>query len=135
VRVLIDSDVLLDVALGREPWGRESRAFLEMCERGEIEAFVAWHSLSNVYYMLAAKRQEELKLFLSELLGMVRVAPVGHEDMIFALEQETADFEDATQVAAAVACRATRIVTRNTRYFKHAVVPAVTPGDLVRRAN
>ena len=101
MRVLIDTDVLLDVALGREPWDEASGAFLDLCQQGGCTAFVAWHSISNLYYYLAGKRKQDARAFIADLLAFVEVAPVAQQDMRFALEQDLPDFEDAMQVAAA----------------------------------
>jgi predicted nucleic acid-binding protein len=125
--VFVDSDVLLDVAAAREPWRKASAAVLDGAQRGNYNAFVSWHALANVYYCTPTKQKQSIRGFIRALLGFARVAPVGTEDMLFALDAPLADLEDAMQVAAAVACRARHIVTRNTRHFKKSAIPAITP--------
>lgn len=132
MRALIDCNVLLDVGLDRMPWADASSAVLKLALRRRYDGFVAWHSLSTVDYL--AKREESLepRAFISGLLDFLEVAPVGQADMQYALELEMPDLEDAMQAAAAVACRASRIVTRNTSDFTDSPVPAVTPAEFLQ---
>lgn len=132
MRALIDCNVLLDVGLDRMPWADASSAVLKLGLRGGFDGFVAWHSLSNLDYLVKRVGDLEPRPFISELLSFLRVAAVGHADMEFALELEMSDLEDAMQAAAALACRASRIVTRNTRDFANSPVPAVTPAELLQ---
>jgi predicted nucleic acid-binding protein len=131
MKLLVDADVILDVALGREPWVEASGSFLDLCQAGTVECFVAWHSISNVYYVISPKQKRAARAFVANLLEFVRIAPVTHQDMLFALDQDLADLEDAMQVAAAVSCRASRIVTRNRKHYRKSIVPAVTPARLL----
>lgn len=131
MRVLLDCDVLLDVGLRRMPWFHDSGAVFRLAQRRAVTGFVGWHSVANVHYI--ARRQDgvDARGFVAALIRFLEVAPVGHADMEFALEQDMTDLEDAMQAAAAVACRAARIVTRNTRHFKNSPVLAVTPKDFL----
>ncbi len=135
MNVLVDCDVLLDVMLGREPWADASMQFLEYCEFSRTPTYAAWHTFSNVYYY--ATKQEgavSARSYIRDLLRFIQVAPVGTGDMIFALEQPVLDLEDAMQVAAAVACRASCIVTRNVRHFRKSPIPAITPAKFLAQA-
>jgi predicted nucleic acid-binding protein len=127
MRVLIDTDVLLDVALAREPHVSASVAVLEWAEKGG-EAAVAWHSLANCSYLLKGGRR-----FLKNLLEIVEVAAVGSQDAKTALGLPMTDLEDAFQAASALAWKADFIVTRNLPDYRKSPVPAVSPLDFLKR--
>jgi predicted nucleic acid-binding protein len=95
VIVLVDTDVLIDVALDRAPHAQSA---------GE----------------------------LLDLVGFVDVAPASAESVRHAARLPLKDFEDALQVAAALACRAEVIATRNLRDYRGAPVPAASPEDVLR---
>ena len=101
MRVLIDCDVLLDVALAREPFLDDSAEILRWAEAGG-DAAVAWHSLSNCAYLLKGGGRG----FLERLLRIVEVAPVATADAKRALDLPMTDVEDAFQAAAALAWKA-----------------------------
>lgn len=133
MKALIDSDVLLDVALRRSPWARHSNAVLRLCQHRALTGLVSWHSLANVFYLIEHQGGADGRSFIAPLLRFVEVAAVGHEDMELALRLEMADLEDAMQVAAAVACGADRIITRNTKDFAGSAIPAITPAEFLAR--
>ncbi len=71
--------------------------------------------------------------FLRSLRDWAEVATTGKPDVLVALEWPLPDFDDALQVAAAMACGARFIITRNERDFKKTPIPALSPDDVLRR--
>ena len=132
--MLVDTDVLIDVALDRRPHSGPSSALLDRLESGGRRAFVAWHTLSNFYYLVTpARGAAGTRDFIAELVRFVAVAPADTAALRYAVSLPMADFEDALQVAAARACGARHIVTRNIRDFARSPIPAVTPREALEK--
>jgi predicted nucleic acid-binding protein len=130
--ILIDTDVLLDVALDRAPHAEPAAALLTRFEREPFRAFVAWHTLSNLYYLLRPVRGDgDARAFVNDLTAFLAVAPTDTDAMRFAASLPLADFEDAMQVAAARACGALYVATRNVKDFRRSPIPARTPAQLL----
>ena len=110
--VLLDTDILIDVATDRAPFSAPAATLLDALEHRPGSAFVAWHSLSNSYYL---------------------VAPTTTESLRYAARLAVPNFEDALQVAAAAACRADLIATRNTRDYAKSPIRAVTPSAVLEQ--
>ena len=128
--MLLDTDVLIDVALDRRPHSDPASELLDRIEHGAEAAYVAWHSVSNLYYVVApAIGGVSTRGFIVELTRFVAVAETGTGDIRYAAELPMADFEDAMQVAAARACGARHIVTRNVKDYERSPVPAVGPQE------
>ena len=128
--MLLDTDVLIDVALDRRPHSGPSSELLDRIEHGSRRAFVAWHTVSNFYYLVTSSRGDaDTRDFIAELVRFVAVAPADTPALRYAVSLPMADFEDAMQVAAARACGARYIVTRNIRDFSGSPIPALTPRD------
>ncbi|MBI3986659.1 MAG: PIN domain-containing protein, partial [Lentisphaerae bacterium] len=103
MKLLIDTDVLMDVALNRTPFAEAAARLLDEAQSRPGTAFMAWHSAANFYYMVSSPRgKNEARDFIQDLLRFVRVAPVGTDDLAYALGLDMTDFEDAMQAAAAV---------------------------------
>lgn len=130
MRALLDTDVLLDVALARKPHAADSAAVLRWAEAGGAAA-VAWHSLTNCAYLLRGSGRP----FLERLLRLVEVAPVATADAHRALDLPMSDVEDAFQAAAALAWRADVIVTRNISDYRHSPVRALSPAMFLKHAD
>jgi len=126
MRILIDTDVLLDVALNREEWIEDSVAVLRWVETGG-KAAIAWHSISNCAYLL----EDDGRPFLEGLLKIVEVARTGTREAQQALNLPLEDLEDALQVVSAIQWKADYIVTRNLKDYNKSPVPAVHPKMVV----
>ena len=126
--ILLDTDVLIDVALDRRPHSPPAAELLDRIEHGAETAFVAWHSVSNLYYLVTpALGGVSARDFIVELIRFVAVAATGADAIRYAAGLPMDDFEDAMQVAAARACGARHIVTRNIRDYQRSPIPAVHP--------
>ncbi|MCP3958913.1 MAG: PIN domain-containing protein [bacterium] len=128
MNLLLDTDVLIDVALDRSPHAQPGAELLDFLERRPGTAHVAWHSISNFYYIVRPSRGgQAAKHFVLELARFVEVAPTTTQSLLYACQLEMGDFEDAMQVAAAIACEANMIVTRNLRDYAKSPIRAVEP--------
>ncbi len=128
--MLLDTDVLIDVALDRSPHADPAVELLDRIEHGPTQAFIAWHTVSNFYYLVASSRGGlSTRDFIVELTRFVAVAVTDTEAVRYAAALPMADFEDALQVAAARACGAQHIVTRNVKDYGRSPIPAITPQE------
>ena len=128
--ILLDTDVLIDVALDRRPHSGPASELLDRIEHGAETAYIAWHSVSNLYYIVApARGSVSTRDFIVELTRFVAVAPTDAESIRYAAELPIVDFEDAMQVAAARVCGARHIVTRNIRDYERSPIRAVNPQE------
>jgi predicted nucleic acid-binding protein len=133
VNVLIDTDVLIDLALGRKPHDEPAAHLVDALERRRASGFLAWHSASNFYYLVAPRRGNDVaRTFLLDLAQFVEIAPTTTESLRQAARLKLRDFEDAMQVAAAMACCADLIATRNHKDYAGAPIRAATPGEVLK---
>ncbi len=123
MKILIDTDILLDVALRRAEFFGDSAAVLSWAEANPGQAAVAWHSLSNLAYLV----KPDARTFIADLLDFIEVAPVSTSDMRAALGLPMKDMEDAMQVASALSFGARHLVTRNLPDYRRSAVPALAP--------
>ena len=123
MKILIDTDILLDVALRRSEFYAHSAAVLSWAEANPGQAAVAWHSLSNLAYMI----KPDARTFIADLLDFVEVTPVSTSDMLVAVGLPMKDLGDAMQVSAALSFGARHLVTRNLPDYRHSAVPALAP--------
>ena len=134
MKVLVDADVLLDVALDRKAFVDESSAVMEWCQQTPGSALLAWHTISNIYYMLRVARNDAKgREFVADLLRFADVCSGGTEAVRRALTMRMGDFEDALQVAAAISGRAQFVITRNVTDYRNSVVEPMTPKEFLAR--
>jgi predicted nucleic acid-binding protein len=132
-RVLVDTNILLDVLFQREPHVLASEAVWKACEDGRCEGYITPLTPVNIFY-LARKRVplRAARLLVEDILNIFQLAPLGYTEMDNALRLEIADYEDAVQLAGALSAGLEAIVTRNVSDFAGSPVPILTPIDLFK---
>lgn len=126
MRILIDCDVLLDVALGRAQHFVASAAVVDWAERHPGQAAVSWHTLANLNYLCQGGARELIR----ELLEFVVVPRVGTDRIRQALALPMRDLEDAMQVVCAEEFSAQAIVTRNLKDYANSPIRAASPKEI-----
>lgn len=130
--VLIDLNVILDVLQKREPYFNASMRILSKCETGNINGFIASHSLTTLFYLIRKdKSTSDARAIHTSLLQFLKVAPVDQNTIEQALNLEYKDFEDAVQMIAALQCKVDYLITRNIRDYHPSLIPTIQPADLI----
>jgi predicted nucleic acid-binding protein len=132
-RILIDSDVILDLLLDRKPFCEDSLALIYACEQKQLQGFVTPVIIANVYYIFRQNAShitvtEQLKL----LLKIISVLNMDQKQVLAALDSKFTDFEDALQYFSAIQSnKVDVIITRNTSDYKKSALPVFTPNEFL----
>ena len=131
--IMIDTNILLDVLLKREPFVKEAKEILEACARKEVEGVFTTSAVTDIFY-IEGKEMDDihiLYLLMEDLFGIVRLYNVRKGDIMAALDQKEQDFEDCLLSVCAQRAGCDRIVTRNTKDFQRSFVKAVEPKEFL----
>ena len=135
--ILVDTNVVLDVLMKREPYTEAAQHILTKCANREIVGYLAANSIPNLFYILRkAYSQKERRKFIKNLCDIFRISDLNAEKIMAAAENEDfSDFEDCLQDECAAQNHADYIITRNTDDFSNSNIPAVTPSDFLVKYN
>jgi len=133
VKAFLDTNVVLDVLLEREPFCHDSRCVLEKCERGEVSGFVSALTFSTVAYVLEKAVGAFVALeLIRNFRKTVSVSPVSAESVDWAILSNARDFEDAMQYESAKSVRSDVIVTRDPSGFAGAQIRVMSPAEFLQ---
>ncbi len=134
LRILIDTNVLLDYLLCRSPYEQSARKIIVACKRQQVSGCIAAHSISNMFFILRKVFSvEERRKLLLNICELFEVEGIDKTKIFNALADETFnDFEDCLQKECAVAFRADYIVTRNCDDFKGSSIPCIEPAEFCK---
>ena len=132
MRVLFDTNVILDLLLEREPFADAAAALLARAELGAVTGFVGATTVTTIHY-LATKviGREAARDAISSLMSILHVAAVSGPVLDAALQSPLEDFEDAVLLEAGRAAGADAVVTRDLRDFAAADIPIHHPTELL----
>ena len=136
MKILVDTNVIINYLTCREDkYSEESEQVMTMCAKEKIEGYVAFHSLSIIWYFSGReKKPEEIRReWLDRVCKVLTTASAGHEAIVEAVHNwEFRDFEDNLQDICAQSVGCDYIVTVNTKDYEHSRTKAVTPAELVQ---
>jgi predicted nucleic acid-binding protein len=130
MRILLDTNVVLDVAIEREPFEVVAVRILEASDFDRIHLFITASAATDVYYILRKSKGREFALgFLADLLNSVDVCQIDETVLLVALASDFLDFEDAVQNAAAIGSQIEIIVTRNKADYRTSSLTVLSPEE------
>lgn len=131
MKVLLDTNILLDSILERKPFDSAADRVWQANERRQISAYVTTSSLRDLVYLVRKERPIEVAFQAVRIcLDTFRVCRVGRLEIERALRFPGSDFEDNLQLACALAVPLDAIITRDKK-FKGAPIPVLTPAQLL----
>ena len=120
MRLMIDTNIILDVLLEREPFFEHSKEVLKLCEDKKIHGFISASTATDIYYLVrkALGSTDDVYNALGNTLNIVKVLTVTNEDVNKAFTQRAKDFEDCLLAVCSISNKCDGIVTRNKKDFE-----------------
>ncbi len=132
MKILLDTNVVLDIALARQPFCQGAEKILNASDFDHFHLFITASSATDLYYVLRKEKGREVGLrFIKRLLECVDACNVDENILIAALTSHFLDFEDAVQNAAAVKSDIDIIVTRNKADYRTSQLTVLTPDEFI----
>lgn len=134
MKVLIDTNILLDVLCKREPFWEDALKIFRLCETRQIEGCVYALSIPNLVYVMRKElSRNQIEGILCTLQALFEIVDMRADDLKKAARLPVRDFEDALQCVCAKRIKASYLVTRNLKDFGESEIMAVKPSELLDR--
>ena len=134
IKVLLDTNVLLDYVLDRGSVSIQAEQLFEQCVRGEIECHVAAHSVVNIFYILRKYYSVATrKMILLSLCDLCFVEDITEQMIREVLQGAEQDIEDHLQILCAKAAGTDYIITRDGKGFQDSSIPAISPVEFLKK--
>ena len=137
MRVLLDTNILIDLIAQRPSFVKSAKAILGLCTDKKIDGCIAAHSVTNTFYILRNDlTADERRNVLTELCNLLTVVGIDRAKIISALANDNfTDVEDCLQTECAKEFSADYIVTRNVKDFQNSTIPAIAPDEFLKIIN
>lgn len=134
LHVLVDTNVMVDLILAREPWFGQARPMWDARDASQIECAIPASTLTDLYYICQKPELLGLagaKRALEMIIGRFEILPLDRDVVTAALALPGPDFEDNVQIACAVNNQMDMIITRNKADFKLSPILAIEPAEIL----
>lgn len=133
MKVLIDTKVIIDYLVTREPFYEASSGVIKKCAKKELTGYIAFHSIPNLWYILRKIPENRRRKWIIDICSFLQVTGASHSEVVRAIEmKDFKDFEDCLQDRCADSVGAEYIITRNIMDFANSKVQAILPEDLLQ---
>ena len=131
MKVLFDTNIILDVLLNRKNFVELSANLVGMVESKNIDGYLCATTMTTLGYLISkAVNKKQAKVEIQKLLTLFRIAEVNSTVLELSVNSGFSDFEDAVQYYSGKCCEVDGLVTRNTKDYKHTKLPIYTPDEL-----
>ncbi len=131
MKVLFDTNVILDLMLDRAPFAEVSERLVSSAESGLLTGCISATTVTTIHYLAAKVLGSQRSLDeVRKLLVIFEIAPVNRPVLERALDLGFSDYEDAVLHEAARQSGAEAIVTRNRSDFANSEIPVYSPEEL-----
>ena len=132
MKILIDTNILLDVFYKRENLYETSLNVFKLCETKIVEGYISSLSIANIIYIMRKElNNSKINSLIKKLSLIFNIVDLTVYDLLKATEIEYSDYEDALQCVEASRLKLDYIITRNTKDFIHSNVRAITPQNFI----
>jgi len=133
-KIYLDSDVLLDLLLDREPFSDDIATLIEKSIESEIKLCTSPISITNINYIIGRlENKNKADLKTKKILEIVSMESIGQRVMDSASNSNFKDFEDGVQNFCAVESGHEIIITRNTKDYKESELSILTPREYLAK--
>jgi predicted nucleic acid-binding protein len=128
VRVLLDTNIVLDFLLQREPFFRDAELLFLAIDAGQVIGYVTATTLTDIFYISRKHTRsiEQARQAVSETLTAMVICPIDRVVLKSAFDSGLVDFEDAVQIFGAIAQGLDAILTRDNQGFLSSPIPVLS---------
>jgi predicted nucleic acid-binding protein len=133
MKVLIDTNVVLDVLINNSAFSAHSKKIFDFAEQRRITGFISASAITDIFYIAQRKLgKKTAKEAIKKVLKVFSPATVTDNNIYQALDLDWDDFEDSVQYIVGKGLFFFYIVTRNTQDFTSGSIPAATPEQFIK---
>ena len=133
MRVLVDTNVVIDYISNRDPYAEDAYRIFELCVNKTITGCVAAHTIINLFYILRKELSVgERKSTIKKICRVFTVVGIDMAKITSALDNDSfSDFEDCLQSECAKEFNTECIITRNIKDYVGSNIRAVEPKEFL----
>lgn len=137
MKVLIDTNVIIDALTSREPWNKSAETIFIMAANHMMDMYITASSATDIYYLVRKylHSADQAKQVMEKLYSLVGILTVSGVECIDALASSVSDYEDAVVERVSVKADVDYMITRNVKDYQQGMIKAISPDDFIALIN
>lgn len=137
MKVLIDTNVIIDALTSREPWNKSAETIFIMAANHMMDMYITASSATDIYYLVRKylHSADQAKQVMEKLYSLVGILTVSGVECIDALASSVSDYEDAVVERVSVKADMDYMITGNVKDYQQGMIKAISPDDFIALIN
>ena len=133
MKVLIDTNVIIDALTSREPWNESAETIFIMAANHMMDMYITASLATDIYYLVRKylHSADQAKQIMEKLYSLVGILTVSGAEYIDALASSISDYEDAVVERVSVKADMDYIITRNVKDYQQGMMKTISPDDFI----
>ena len=133
MKIMVDTNIFLDVLLDRMPLSDSSSELLSLCENHKLDGFVSASCITDIFYIVRKSMHSTEMAYqaIGKIFQIVKICSVTNHDIFNAYLIHAKDFEDCLLAVCAKSNACECIITRNKKDFSEFGIPLFTPEEIL----
>ncbi|SMG52094.1 Predicted nucleic acid-binding protein, contains PIN domain [Marivirga sericea] len=132
MKIVLDTNIILDIALKRTPFYEDSAKLISKIGVGKLNGFITATTITDIYYIAKKSQGHDTTIsFITSLLTVINVLGVDSKIILKSLKSEIRDFEYAIQANTAYINQIDYLITRNKKDFIKSDTKVLSPTEFL----
>ena len=132
MKILLDTNIVLDILLQREPFCDDAKIIFELIESNQISGYLCATTITTIYYLVSkSKNKLQANIIIEKLLQLFKIADVNKDILLKSLQNSGKDFEDSVIYTSAQYFNIDKIITRDKKGFKQSNIKVMQPKEFL----
>ena len=133
MKVLIDTNVIIDALTSREPWNESAEKIFIMAANHMMDMYITASLATDIYYLVRKylHSADQAKQVMEKLYSLVGILTVSGAEYIDALASSISDYEDAVVERVSAKADMDYIITRNVKDYQQGMMKTISPDDFI----
>ena len=134
MKILVDTNVIIDALTSREPWNESAEKIFIMAANHTVDMYITASAATDIYYLVRKylHNTETAKQIMGKLYSLTGILEVTGNDCLEALASPIKDYEDAVVEKVASRKDMHYIVTLNIKDYQAGNTKIILPDDFVK---
>ena len=133
MKILIDTNVILDVLWKRQSFYEHSINVFRTCEIELFDGYISALDVADIIYIMRKQlNAEDIEKTIVLLKNAFHIVDLTDDILMSAALRRDKDFEDAVQIETAREVGASYIITNNLKHFTNSDIPCIPPKDIYK---
>lgn len=139
MKVLLDTNVMIDVLQNRQPWCEAGKDVFLLIANKQVTGCVTAKQIADIHYFSRKQFKEQENIdakcrnVITKIMALFELLDTLAIDCQDAIAYENNDYEDAIMISTAIRSGVDGIITRDKSHFKSAPLSVYTAEEFVKR--